>query len=222
MGLDSVELLLAIEERFQIHIDDDEASSIATVGELHELLVRKLQPQPAARCLTSVAFYRTRRALVETLNLDRRAIAPSTPLTPLFPHSTRRQSWQRLQQSLALRLPALRLPTAPLVLAIAAFLYFQLALHWAPLLFVFALFAGAALLRAFPNLATEFPSNIATAGDLAREVLAANYATLSQNAGGHTPNELWDALCRTIVDETGVPRERITPEARIVDDLGID
>ena len=41
MGLDSVELLLRIEEEFDVEISDEEASTIVTVGDLHACLVRK-------------------------------------------------------------------------------------------------------------------------------------------------------------------------------------
>ena len=76
MGLDYVELILAVEDSFQIHIADEEANAVSTVGDLHKLVVAKLQGQDTKRCLTSAAFYRTRRGIVETLAIDRRKIKP--------------------------------------------------------------------------------------------------------------------------------------------------
>jgi len=46
MGLDSVELLLGVEEAFDIELSDDEASAIVTVGDLHNCLVRKWEAKP--------------------------------------------------------------------------------------------------------------------------------------------------------------------------------
>jgi acyl carrier protein len=43
MGLDSVELLLAIEEEFGIDIENDLAEKIETVGELLDCVMKKLQ-----------------------------------------------------------------------------------------------------------------------------------------------------------------------------------
>jgi len=80
MGLDGVELLLAVEDAFHIHLADDEAGSVYTVGDLHNLVISKLQGQDSKRCLTSVAFYRTRRGIIDTLGIDRREVRPATHL----------------------------------------------------------------------------------------------------------------------------------------------
>ncbi|MGD0631828.1 MAG: hypothetical protein ABR987_21055, partial [Terracidiphilus sp.] len=60
MGLDSVELVLRTEDEFSIILSDDEAASAITVGDLYNLVLSKLDVTPG--CLTSKAFYATRRA----------------------------------------------------------------------------------------------------------------------------------------------------------------
>ena len=42
MGLDIVELIVRVEEVFQIHIADQEANSVSTVGDLYNLVLGKL------------------------------------------------------------------------------------------------------------------------------------------------------------------------------------
>ncbi len=42
MGLDSVELLMAVEETFQISISEKEASEIFTVGDFYNVILQKL------------------------------------------------------------------------------------------------------------------------------------------------------------------------------------
>jgi hypothetical protein len=39
---------------------------------------------------------------------------------------------------------------------------------------------------------------------------------------GCNREEVWNALCGLIVNQTGVDREKVKPEARIVKDLGLD
>jgi hypothetical protein len=53
-------------------------------------------------------------------------------------------------------------------------------------------------------------------------VLAINHARLVAEIGSWNKNDAWEALCRVIVMQTAVDREKIKPEALIVDDLGID
>jgi hypothetical protein len=93
---------------------------------------------------------------------------------------------------------------------------------WITLLSFVGLIIGGFLLRLSPFLAVAFPNHDATVGDLARDVLAINYARLVTEVGGWNEKEAWEALCRVIVMQTCVAREKITPNARIVDDLRID
>ena len=41
MGLDTIELVMALEERFRITISDEQAQSCRTLGDLVELIVGK-------------------------------------------------------------------------------------------------------------------------------------------------------------------------------------
>ena len=47
MGLDSVEFVMAVEEDFQISIENDEAETIATVGDMQAVILRKLKENDA-------------------------------------------------------------------------------------------------------------------------------------------------------------------------------
>jgi len=110
MGLDAVELILAVEDAFQIHIADDESGNVLTVGDLHNLVVSKLQGQESKRCLTSAAFYGTRRGIVDTLRIDRREVRPATPLEVILPRNSRREKWGSIQTAMKLKLPDLQHP----------------------------------------------------------------------------------------------------------------
>ena len=131
MGLDGVELILAVEDAFQIHIADEEAGNVFTVGDLHNLVVSKLQGQDSKRCLTSAAFYRTRRGIIDMLGIDRREVRPATPLEVILPRNSRREKWRRIQAAMKMKLPDLQHPgwiqlgllTIGVALAVAAGVY---------------------------------------------------------------------------------------------------
>ena len=230
MGLDGVELILAVEDAFQIHIEDEEAGRVSTVGDLHNLVVGKLHGQDSKRCLTSAAFYRTRRGIVDTLGVDRREIRPSTALEVILPRGSRREKWRRIQDATKLKLPDLRHPgwvqlvllTVGVALAVASGVYGRVDFGWIALLSIGGLVVGGVLIKLSPPFAVEFPNNDATVGDLARDVLAINHARLVDEVGSWNKKDVWEALCRVIVMQTAVTREKITPEAGLVDDLGID
>ncbi|HEY3441139.1 MAG TPA: hypothetical protein VGK29_10325 [Paludibaculum sp.] len=233
MGLDVVELFLAVEEKFQVDISDEEASDAVTVGAIHQLVVGKLQLQDVQRCLTSAAFYRLRRALVDVLNVQRRQIRPDTPLEPLLPVQRRRALWTAIEHRMALKIPNLHYPrridwclTAICVLAaLTPVPLLPTGWYTVPMLLVLPMLGyalGHGLLRLMPHLAVEFPNGIVTAGDLARDVLARNHAALVKSTGGWNSQAVYDVLIDVIVRQTGVDRAQITPEARLLDDLGIN
>lgn len=110
MGLDTIELAMEIEECFDIRIPDAEASEVRTVGDAHELILRRLGVPASAGCtgcVTAKAFYRLRRALVELVGARRGAIAPSTRLNVAVPLHRRRSLWPALSDRLALSMPPL-------------------------------------------------------------------------------------------------------------------
>lgn len=235
MGLDYVELVIAIEDRFGIHIPDEEAGSARTIGDLYAIIMAKIAPEPTAgprRCLTSAAFYRTRRGILDSLGLSRREIRPSTPLAPIMPWSRRNRFWKNIQGKTGLTLPRLRHPAwvrnavvvAGLLCALALSNIFSVSLRHIStitLVYLCCLSAAGLLLWITRPLAFGFPDGVATVGDLAKSVLSINYAPLLASIGQPNRQDVWDTLSGLIMKQFGLSREQIRPEATIMDDLGI-
>ncbi|MGJ5813348.1 hypothetical protein [Paludibaculum fermentans] len=230
MGLDYIELVLALEDAFQISIADEEASGVVTVGDLHALVLAKLKGPDTKRCLTSAAFYRVRRGLVEVLGVDRRSIRPATLLRPMMPLGRRRTLWRRIQDRTTLKLPnlgrhtgvTLALLALGLALTVIPGLRARLEWGWLVCLAILGLIVGGVLMWMSPMLALEFPYRAESVGDLARGALASNYSRLVEETGSTSPSEIWEVFCRIFIEQTGVSREDLRLEARIVDELGID
>ena len=62
MGLDIVEFIMAVEERFGIEIPDGDAEKPATLRQLVDYIMTKVKPGTNPGCLTQREFYRLRRA----------------------------------------------------------------------------------------------------------------------------------------------------------------
>ena len=80
MGFQDVEMVLEVEEAFDISIDDTEAAAVATVGDLCELVRQKFEESgrsgtaAAAVCRSARVFYSLRRYLIDKLGVPRESV----------------------------------------------------------------------------------------------------------------------------------------------------
>lgn len=106
MGLDSVELLMSVEEKFGIRIEDSEAEKIYTVQNFVDCVYSKIITNPNEKCLTQIVFYRIRKAF-RNLNLTEQKIKPETKITELLTQSELKENWHLLKTEIGLDLPEL-------------------------------------------------------------------------------------------------------------------
>ena len=78
MGLDSVELVMAFEEEFDIEFPDAEAEQIFTVGDAHYGILRKLykRVEDPDTIDTDDVWERVQRIIEYQIGVDRRKITP--------------------------------------------------------------------------------------------------------------------------------------------------
>jgi hypothetical protein len=106
-----VEVMLGIEEKFDITLPDEEAEKIHTMGQMYDYVFARVARGQAQVCFTSAAFYRLRRALGEVCRVPRELVRPQARLEDLIPLNDRARYWQELQVRLGgLHLPRLRRP----------------------------------------------------------------------------------------------------------------
>jgi len=107
MGLDSVEMVIAIEEEFGIDIPDEVAGQFATVGDLYNYLKKELKSTPPAQCITQRMFYRVRRALVENYDIQKQSVTLDSCLKNLVPEGELKEAWPFLDLFAELEFPKL-------------------------------------------------------------------------------------------------------------------
>jgi hypothetical protein len=231
MGLDAVELVIEVEEEFGVAIPDEEAGCMITLGHLHDYLLEANGRLHRSPCLTQGAFYRIRRAMVDTLGVDRCSIRPSTALLPLLGESRRWKKWRQIENALALRLPYLLDRTGAGVAfggLVGATCGFTLAITMSGDPFVGAagallgvnpgVFVGWLVGRSCrPLVAPAF----ATVGQLSRCVVTLNADQL--RAPDELPAEndpIWERLSTIVARQFDVPRETLTRRTEFVKDLG--
>lgn len=97
MGLDTVELVIDVEDEFGIKIDDEDAPNILTVGALVRYVARKKglrvqevrQPDPLPYCASARAFYSLRRLLMSEFGAARHSIRPKQRVFEHVPYAER-------------------------------------------------------------------------------------------------------------------------------------
>lgn len=239
MGLDVVELVMEVEDAFDISIPDDDFEEIMTVGDLHDYIVKRRcvedpdrnEPTRPNVCLTAMAFVRIRSVLVSKLGIERSTIRPETGITDMLPRSNRRLQWRQLQDALPWNLPALVRPewlVWILVIAVAATFIIGMRLAARGGHLDWGLFAGSILLVTFLSLflarltrrfAVIPRTACATVGGLAHVTVSRNFCALQEQYNGFSTSDIWGALKAIVVDQLDVSPDAVTREAHFVNDL---
>ena len=233
MGLDTVELVMEIEEAFDISIPDERASKMLTVGDVYEFLLEKTADSTlkSSTCLTAVAFYDLRRQL-RSLGLSHLEIRPKTQLDRVIPLIGRRTYWQNLSSRMDLRFPRLGRPSwlALLNCMLVAIVVSASFLGFAQQNLVAGIFAAgvlgvisSVLLMFLTKPFAIYPaSTCSTVRDLVTNLVAINYNTLATRYSTRNPTDVWNALQLIVAEQLGVDRSVVVPHARLVQDLGAD
>lgn len=231
------ELVLEIEEAFGISLADDQAENIITVGDLYAavLVATAGKTRNPNVCLSARTFYELRRYI--RLHVARGEtsirIAPSTPLTDLLPCSQRRRTWERMAIDLNLRFPALRRHSAitllgwsvATVIALICFMsiYGTLTLGFSVIVTLLAFLLSLWLYFALTIPFAALPdSTFLTLRGLTEQLLARNGSKLADRHDAFGTRDVWTILCLILMEQLGVDREKIVPDAHLVRDLGYD
>ena len=233
MGLDAVELVMAVEEKFGISITDEEATRTLTVGDLKRLVRTKLDMTDAVGCLTQRAFHVIRRNAIATFGIGQRGLQPNTQLDSIVPHDARRESWQQFQTALGVTdLPELvrpnrvRVTITVLVLSSLVVPVWYGALHpssfgrWAALGAVVAVAVGWIAERLTRPMKTTFQHGYCKVRDLARFLVARHPDLIGKPRTGKWTEEEISCLLREVIMEQLAVSE-FDDKSRFVQDLHI-
>jgi acyl carrier protein len=85
MGLDTVELVMEIEDEFGFKMPDADAEVIQTCGQLCAYVLGRIGPPPEpCACPRGRCFYQLRRALMSQIPITKNAIRPSSRLADVM------------------------------------------------------------------------------------------------------------------------------------------
>lgn len=220
MGLDTVELVLAIEEEFGITIQEEDAEHMVTPRLVADYVFPRVRVHEDEPCPSQSTFYRIRSVLVNEFGVSRREIRRDSQLYKLLEPDIKAQ-WARLRVSLgAERFPTLErsnnliatwLFGAP---AVAAAILISLGL---PIMAVTIVFLVLLVLAhgATSGMGTIIPENYRTVASLIPYVGCASTRIW-------TYAEVLARIVQITSDQLGIPVEKIHADSRFVQDLGAD
>lgn len=199
--LDSVEIIRDIERVFDISISNDEAERIFTVGEMHDLLLKKISPNDIDRkCASAMAFYRMRSAL-QRLGYGER-LAPDSDIRAIEVGRTR-INLKEIENSSGLRMPK-KVPTKFYLFLLTG--GFFAILTWA--IFIkhglFIIFLAILLWFLFSRLVLHYfdpgklPANCKTLRGLTKMAATQNYGRLVRMGARHTDEDVWKNLIEVL------------------------
>lgn len=238
MGLDSLELIMAVEKTFEIETSDDEGWRTRTPRQLCEVVSNKIRLGDPNLCLTQRAFYLIRRAISKALSLPKQQLMPATKLEAVIPATTRRTTWLQLRREIGANTwPELKLPRVVANLFAISLFFLWLTL-WAVLggtvKFVtfpnkvwFGLLVSSAvvILVAFGGLKLLEPLRVSlpgqTMGTLAARLVASDPQLLGQAPEQWTQERIRAVVRGLISEQLGIPPD-FDDDADFVRDLKVD
>lgn len=76
MGLDTVELLIAVEKRFSITVPNEIAARLSTVGQMHQFVVEQLQQKGSLGLGRDEVYVILTDVICHHLGVDREDVTP--------------------------------------------------------------------------------------------------------------------------------------------------
>ncbi len=238
MGLEIAELLMDVEDAFGITIADDDLPG-GTVGEWEDYIAEQLRKNENRRCYSGFCFLRLRRAILQTADLERRRLRPSTPIREIVSEKEEKRFFLRAHAELGDLRKALPKYDGSLHVSSAwpaRILFAILAVVTAAsLLFAWLPFALALLLMALAAINIEyhshnnpgslfrqarFPRECRTLGDVAA-YMASRLEPKDMGGAVPQPTEIAKIFRRKVADYAVLSPDEINRSNHLVKDLGL-
>lgn len=233
MGMDSVELVLELEDQFRVELPDAECAEVRTVADLAAVVIRQL-PRATAGCPTARRFRRLQDDVAAATGMNRRDLRPRTPIADVFPPDEQRRRWAEMRAR-DQRVPRLTTTgtvdawllvatVALIVAAIAVMVMAAAKLGAVPalLLGLLTIAAGTTVLRwVHAHWARKFPAGCHTLGDLARITMPPRIPT-EPGARLSFEQDVLSRVRHIVAEQFGRSPEHVEPSHRLIEDLGMD
>ncbi|MBT3424699.1 MAG: hypothetical protein HOD63_13845 [Bacteroidetes bacterium] len=105
MGLDSIQILVDIEECFDITIEDNEAERIRTVGELSDHVWSLVETKSEKVCFNQLIYFRLRKFVTSNSTISPMKFSPTLKISKIWDKKRRQEVWEDISKELELKIP---------------------------------------------------------------------------------------------------------------------
>jgi acyl carrier protein len=218
IGLENIDpldidmLLEKLERSFYIKFDNTELKQVITFGDLCDLVANKVEGCNTNDCTTQQAFYKIRKAIVETRQYDKEALKTNTCLEELFPYKQRRQQIKKIESILGFKTRILQMKGWLLLLLVSVFLASSVALF-----FSWPIGFGCMILSVIGfyisnKLGKEL--NLKTVGQLAEKISREHYNKVRRNPTTVNRTEITQKIKELFKEDLELEDSALTRDAR--------
>ena len=230
MGLDGVEIVMAIEDAFAIRINDKEAERCVTPRDIIDLVMSKVQLSDEHVCLSQRSFHTLRRTFIER-GIRRSRFRSSTSLDEIVPKQNRRHAWKSISEEIGTTTwPSLERPGWLEIInwsCATVFAFWILAntgfsnssaVVFATWLAAFFAAAGVCCFLTRP-FASSLPKSHSTVAELVSFLVSHNHQLLKADQKRRSREQVAAVVREIVVEHLYCDNYR--EEARFVEDLGL-
>ena len=228
MGLDSVEIVMDVEDHFGITIQDAETEHVRTVADLVALIQGRISAANEVYCPSLPAFLKLRTTVRGAIGDEVFRIRPRQRIADRLSAPQRLQLWKRLPEMLGspprdlcrpLLLRQMLCALVVVLLGSALLVGVAIDIRSLPATIAIAGFCTFLLHIVTVPFRTVPPTEWVTFGDVTAKIVGVTSATKQRQ-----PRSADDILCKLrplIVDVLGVDGDEVVPGARFIEDLGV-
>lgn len=220
MGLDTVELVFAIEDEFGITIKDEDTEKLTTPGAVTDYVMSRVRTNSSDPCPSQAGFYRIRSTLMAVFSTPRKEIHPHSSLHQILEGDIRK-NWGKLRTALeAEHFPQLKRTKALFytsVIAIPAAIVSPMintGISFSAIAMTFGILAFLANAISV-KMGTVLPPRIQTVAALIPYVGCASSVIWTREV-------VLSRVIKVTSEQLGIPTDKINENSHFVHDLGAD
>ena len=205
--------LLKLEKSFGAKFADNSFKEAKTFGDFCNIIESQINLTDKDDCTTQQAFYKVRKAIVLTQNLDERNIELETKLSAIFPRSNRRQNLKLFQVTLGFSVDILSMKTWLALTLGACFIISLVAFFFS---WQYAI-AGLTFFTLATWTTNKFSKelNVSTVRELTEKISREHYSLARRKSGTMNKNEIVTTIQDVFIADHLIDREHLTKDASL-------